>query len=760
MTVLVKSLGDGQLAATTGDLYVAPTATQTVIESIKLVNTHSSAITVNIYLLPSGGSTRRIVSKDLSLAAGYSVEALDKPVTLSAGDKIQGVASAATVVDYVISGVDTSGGGDTAETFISQTDTPDAHVAHKFLVGNSAGTACEYDAMADTDYFLDEDDMASDSASKVASQQSIKAYIDGKTGNFDFESTPSDHDLHEYDAASSEFKNKQVSELDSFKDEDNMASNSAAAIASQQSIKAYADGKTTTHEAAGDPHTGYRLESADHNHQSTGAQAGKLDHGAALDGLTDDDHTQYIKHSLATAASDFLAASGAGVFVKKTLAEVKTILGLGSAAYTAATDYVTHALATAANDFLVASGSGAYVKKTLAETLTILGKAAASGLASLNASTKVVEQPASISDHLDDTAGGVDAETTKASTANVVYDINTVVNAHHDRHDPADGADALDCAAPSELASVQAAGEGSAHEFARADHAHQIQESMADNHLVTINQADVAENDYAKFTATGGLSGKSYAEVLADISPLTTRGDIMFRNATVSTRLAKGAQYTKLAMGADDPEWVAGGIYKEASANFVYNLIGVSIGPRAATVSSISTDTITLTANEAYRFWELNMDDYSYLKIANTTKTPDEYAWVKSTPAVNQLQVTVAADIAGWALNDVLTTSYDGEGGSFYHDLDISPVVTDTAPVAVILACDIIDTGTIVANRGLYVQSEAGGPTTSIKLQVSGINVTGLLFVKIDSDRIIRVWDRAVGADAFSGSIQVVGWFI
>jgi len=50
-----------------------------------------------------------------------------------------------------------------------------------------------------------------------------------------------------------------------------------------------------------------------------------------------------IAHSLATALSDFLVASEAGVFVKKTLAEVKTILGLGSAAYTASTDYATSA---------------------------------------------------------------------------------------------------------------------------------------------------------------------------------------------------------------------------------------------------------------------------------------------------------------------------------------------------------------------------------------------------------------------------------
>ena len=65
-----------------------------------------------------------------------------------------------------------------------------------------------------------------------------------------------------------------------------------------------------------------------------GTSGGVTDHGD-LTGLSDDDHTQYIKHSLATALSDFLVASGSGVFVKKTLAEVKSILGLGSAAYLA-----------------------------------------------------------------------------------------------------------------------------------------------------------------------------------------------------------------------------------------------------------------------------------------------------------------------------------------------------------------------------------------------------------------------------------------
>lgn len=46
-----------------------------------------------------------------------------------------------------------------------------------------------------------------------------------------------------------------------------------------------------------------------------------------------------ISHSLATAVNDFLVASGVGAFVKKTLTEVKTLLGLGSAAYTESSAY-------------------------------------------------------------------------------------------------------------------------------------------------------------------------------------------------------------------------------------------------------------------------------------------------------------------------------------------------------------------------------------------------------------------------------------
>lgn len=89
--------------------------------------------------------------------------------------------------------------------------------------------------------------------------------------------------------------------------------------------------------------------------------------------------------------------------------------------------------------------------------------------------------------------------------------------AHKDSHDPADGSDPLDTANAASIAGVQAAGTGTAHSLARSDHAHGIAHSIANNALVTIDHAAVADNDYAKFTASG-LEGRSYAELMGDLS--------------------------------------------------------------------------------------------------------------------------------------------------------------------------------------------------------------------------------------------------
>ena len=91
------------------------------------------------------------------------------------------------------------------------------------------------------------------------------------------------------------------------------------------------------------------------------------------------DHSALIPNTLADAANDFLVADGDDSFVKKTLAETGAILeaDLDHGSIQGLTDddhtqYVLHSLADATSDFLVASGNDAFVKKTLAETGAIL----------------------------------------------------------------------------------------------------------------------------------------------------------------------------------------------------------------------------------------------------------------------------------------------------------------------------------------------------------------------------------------------------
>ncbi len=65
-------LADGQIGNTEGDLY-ASSADATVVTSITVVNTDSVARTLTLYLKPSGGTSRAIIPKDMSLGVGYSL---------------------------------------------------------------------------------------------------------------------------------------------------------------------------------------------------------------------------------------------------------------------------------------------------------------------------------------------------------------------------------------------------------------------------------------------------------------------------------------------------------------------------------------------------------------------------------------------------------------------------------------------------------------------------------------------------------------
>ena len=115
---------------------------------------------------------------------------------------------------------------------------------------------------------LDEDNLGSNSATALATQQSIKAYVDAIDTNLVTDTTPQlggNLDINGFNIVSARTneniniipsgtgvvkigKNLQLGEtisVASILDEDNMASNSATALSTQQSIKAYVDGKVS-----------------------------------------------------------------------------------------------------------------------------------------------------------------------------------------------------------------------------------------------------------------------------------------------------------------------------------------------------------------------------------------------------------------------------------------------------------------------------------------------------------------------------------
>lgn len=101
-----SSLADGQLPSSKGTLFTA--VDMAAVTALLLTNTDSGDLTFNIYILraDSGSVSRRIAGKDVTLAAGESVNICDhaEGLRLSSGDAIEGDASVADKIDYFICG--------------------------------------------------------------------------------------------------------------------------------------------------------------------------------------------------------------------------------------------------------------------------------------------------------------------------------------------------------------------------------------------------------------------------------------------------------------------------------------------------------------------------------------------------------------------------------------------------------------------------------------------------------------------------------
>ena len=79
----LKQLADGQLAAAMADIYTASDIV--VVSVIIFVNTDTATRAVNLSLLPSGGTARKLMAEDIDLAAGASLHFDGKNIEIFEG---------------------------------------------------------------------------------------------------------------------------------------------------------------------------------------------------------------------------------------------------------------------------------------------------------------------------------------------------------------------------------------------------------------------------------------------------------------------------------------------------------------------------------------------------------------------------------------------------------------------------------------------------------------------------------------------------
>jgi len=186
----------------------------------------------------------------------------------------------------------------------------------------------------------------------------------------------------------------------------------------------------------------------------------------------------------------------------------------------------------------------------------------------------------------------------------------------------------------------------------------------------------------------------------------------------------------------------------------IWRMINVGSTPRTATVSSISGDVITLTANVAFKFYDTLMNGCSYVKIANTTR--GEYAWIKDVPAANQLQVTDAADIASWVSGNVVSTAYDG-GTSNRCEIDVSPCIGATDKGVLFATVELRDSG----GAGYFTAAYASGTSlnyTAQFTQVASKTIDNAGVVSLSPGNRLFIRDYASGAATLTSFILATAY--
>lgn len=193
--------------------------------------------------------------------------------------------------------------------------------------------------------------------------------------------------------------------------------------------------------------------------------------------------------------------------------------------------------------------------------------------------------------------------------------------------------------------------------------------------------------------------------------------------------------------------------------------------PRSAAIASVSGDVITLATPDAGLFFtQIYMAGVAYARIWNLSKTPNQPAWVKASPAADQLQVLDAAAVASWSASDTIQIGdpTDQMPGRVIA-LDISPmmqaVLGRTFRQKGVLLKALVEGAGVQA---LIDTSEAGvaGSFNGIRSESTGDRLGGQfsqmtsLQSPVSGSNLVFIREGATGAGMAITVLSVIGLWI
>lgn len=98
-----KRIYQGQPSTSSGVIYTVPSGTQTIVKSIKVVNTSASATTIKIW--HGGSANSNAILPAVSIDAGGFAE-FDGTITMAAADTLTAQAGAATAITLTVYGLE------------------------------------------------------------------------------------------------------------------------------------------------------------------------------------------------------------------------------------------------------------------------------------------------------------------------------------------------------------------------------------------------------------------------------------------------------------------------------------------------------------------------------------------------------------------------------------------------------------------------------------------------------------------------------